>query len=205
MDQVNSVEISYLVFEPSFGSVYATWRLFCKAISLKLTQKGVILLPFSMLVCQVDPWAGALASVVGPDLWLAPVLPPHTPWQEFIWYTSSSTPGVCAGLLWASQPGKSWHTCSWLFCGSRLTFGLVSGLIWFDRTYILLLLNYPISHDKSSLWEYPGLLFNLYSLTYVLALWLFLEGSMESDRPGEARARVLSQQVSTLLTLLTRV
>ena len=55
MDQVDSVEISYLDFEPSFGSVYATWRLFCKAISLKLAQKGVILLPFSMLVCQVDP------------------------------------------------------------------------------------------------------------------------------------------------------
>ena len=81
----------------------------------------------------------------------------------------------------------------------------MSGLIWFDRTYVLLLLNYQISHDKSSLWEYPRLFFSLYLLTYVLALWLFLEGSMEADRPGEAGARVLSQQVSTLLALLTRV
>jgi len=68
MDPVDLVGISYLDFEPSFGSVCATWRLFCKAISLKLAQKGVILLPFSMLVCQVDPIAGALASLVGPDL-----------------------------------------------------------------------------------------------------------------------------------------
>ena len=45
------------------------------------------------------------------------------------------------------------------------------------------------------LWEYSDLLFIPYPLAYVLALWLFLEGSMESDRPGEARARVLSQQL----------
>ena len=55
------------------------------------------------------------------------------------------------------------------------------------------------------LWEYLDLLLITYPLAYVLALWLFLEGSMESDRPGEARARVLSQQVSTLLALLTGV
>ena len=45
------------------------------------------------------------------------------------------------------------------------------------------------------LWDYPDLLFITYPLAYVLALWLFLEGSMESDRPGEARAKVLSQQL----------
>ena len=165
--------ISYLDFGPISGSVCATLRLFCEAISHKLAQKGVILLiklPFPVHVRQVNPWACALASVVGQDLWLAPVLPPHTPWQEFIWYASSLTPGVCAWLLWAPQPDRSWHRCSWLFFGSRLTFGLVSGLIWFDRTYVLLLLNYQISHDKSSFWEYPRLFFSSNLLTCVLAL-----------------------------------
>ena len=54
-DSIDLGGISYLDFGPVFGSVCATWRLFCKAISLKLAKKGVILLPFSMLVCQVDP------------------------------------------------------------------------------------------------------------------------------------------------------
>ena len=86
-DSIDLVGISYLDFGPGFGSVCVTWRLFCEAISHKLAQKGVILLiklPFPVHVRQVNPWACALASVVGLDLWLAPVLPPHTPWQEFI-------------------------------------------------------------------------------------------------------------------------
>ena len=45
------------------------------------------------------------------------------------------------------------------------------------------------------LWEYPDLLFITYPLAYVLALWLFLEGSMEFDHLGEARARALPQQL----------
>ena len=45
------------------------------------------------------------------------------------------------------------------------------------------------------LWEYLDLLLITYPLAYVLALWLFLEGSMEFDHLGEARARVLSQQL----------
>ena len=47
--------ISYLDFGPVFGSVYATWRLFCEAISHKLAQKEVILLiklPFPVHVHQ---------------------------------------------------------------------------------------------------------------------------------------------------------
>ena len=45
------------------------------------------------------------------------------------------------------------------------------------------------------LWEYPNLLFSTYPLAYVLALGLFLEGSMELDHLGEARARALPQQL----------
>ena len=41
------------------------------------------------------------------------------------------------------------------------------------------------------LWDYLDLLLIDYPLAYVLALWLFLEGSMEPDHPGEARARAL--------------
>ena len=41
----------------------------------------------------------------------------------------------------------------------------MSGSIGFDKTHTLFLLNYQIGHDKSSLWEYPELLFNFYSLT----------------------------------------
>ena len=45
------------------------------------------------------------------------------------------------------------------------------------------------------LWDYLDLLLINYPLAYVLALWLFLEGSMEPDHPGEARARALPQQL----------
>ena len=45
------------------------------------------------------------------------------------------------------------------------------------------------------LWEYPDLLFTTYPLAYVLALWLFLEGSVELDHPGEVRAGALPQQL----------
>ena len=45
------------------------------------------------------------------------------------------------------------------------------------------------------LWEYLDLLLITYPLAYVLALWLFLEGSVEPDHPGEVRARALPQQL----------
>ena len=35
------------------------------------------------------------------------------------------------------------------------------------------------------LWDYLDLLLINYPLAYVLALWLFLEGSMEPDHPGK--------------------
>ena len=45
------------------------------------------------------------------------------------------------------------------------------------------------------LWEFLDLLLITYPLAYVLALGLFLEGSVEPDHPGEARARALPQQL----------
>ena len=71
---------------------------------------------FLCMSIKINPWACALASLVGQDLWLAPALPPNRPWQEFIWSASSLTLGLVPWLLWfgracglAPQPDRPWQ------------------------------------------------------------------------------------------------
>ena len=170
--------------------------LVCKAISLKLAQEGVCFTTFFYACLSSWPlsWCLGLCGEIGLIVSSCPPTTYALTGVHLI-YIKFNTWRLCWTFLeLPSKVGHGMHVHD-CFVAQDWHLGLVSGSIWFDKTYTLFLLNYQIGHDKSSLWEYPELLFNIFSLTYVLALWLFLEGSMEFDRPGEAGARVLSQQL----------
>ena len=77
MDQVYSVGTSYLDSDSGFGSVCETWRLFCKAISLKLAQKGVIFTTFFYACLSSWPLSWCLGLCGGTRL-IVSSCPPTT-------------------------------------------------------------------------------------------------------------------------------
>ena len=100
--------VFYLDFEPGFGSVYATWRLFVRPSPTNLLKMGWFYLLNYLFLCMpimIYLWACALASLVGQGLWLTPALPPNRPWHEFIQSASSLSPGAgaLASLVWQSM------------------------------------------------------------------------------------------------------